>query len=175
MVLRPCLWPAVCSAGSCWWWGRRRLWRFCFAPIVIPLILRINGVYAAKTIEGADPAFKNSLINYLTLLLPSRQDVQGRAGHAGSPERSMTWPTSRSTQVVNQHYFLRALYNACPRCHRPLRVLLLASRSQEHSRLHQALPFLADVVRPTNSRLWRAFKPGFRAEIVAGIASAILG
>ena len=28
---------------------------------------RINGIYAAKTIEDADPAFKNSLINYLEL------------------------------------------------------------------------------------------------------------
>ena len=28
---------------------------------------RVNGIYAAKTIEDADPAFKNSLINYLEL------------------------------------------------------------------------------------------------------------
>ena len=33
----------------------------------MPLLRRINGIYAAKTIEDADPAFKNSLINYLEL------------------------------------------------------------------------------------------------------------
>ena len=35
--------------------------------VAMPLLLRINNIYAAKTIEDADPAFKNSLINYLEL------------------------------------------------------------------------------------------------------------
>lgn len=38
---------------------------FCAVRIAMPLLRRINGIYAAKTIEDADPAFKNSLINYL--------------------------------------------------------------------------------------------------------------
>ena len=33
----------------------------------MPLVRRINGLYAAKTIEVSEPAFKNSLINYLEL------------------------------------------------------------------------------------------------------------
>jgi hypothetical protein len=40
---------------------------FAIARIVIPLLRRVNGFYAARTIEEADPAFKNSLINYLDL------------------------------------------------------------------------------------------------------------
>src|SRR5262249_52037748 len=35
--------------------------------IVFPLAQRVNEIYAAKTIEGSDAAFKNSLINYLEL------------------------------------------------------------------------------------------------------------
>ena len=35
--------------------------------VAMPFMRRINGIYAAKTIEDADPAFKNSLINYLEL------------------------------------------------------------------------------------------------------------
>src|SRR4051794_7321329 len=40
---------------------------FAVLRILFPLIGRVNGFYAAKTIEEADPAFKNSLINYLDL------------------------------------------------------------------------------------------------------------
>src|SRR4029077_8164473 len=35
--------------------------------IVLPLVSKVNGVYAARTIEESDPAFKNSLISYLDL------------------------------------------------------------------------------------------------------------
>ena len=40
---------------------------FSALRIAMPLLRRVNGLYAAKTIEDADPAFKNSLINYLEL------------------------------------------------------------------------------------------------------------
>ena len=35
--------------------------------IVRPLLASVSGLYAAKTIEGAEPEFKNGLINYLSL------------------------------------------------------------------------------------------------------------
>ena len=40
---------------------------FAALRVAMPFIWRINSIYAAKTIEDADPAFKNSLINYLEL------------------------------------------------------------------------------------------------------------
>ena len=40
---------------------------FAAMRVVMPLVRRINGIYAARTIEDADPTFKNSLINYLEL------------------------------------------------------------------------------------------------------------
>src|SRR4051794_13985046 len=40
---------------------------YAVAKIGRPLFWSVNGFYAARTIEGADPAFKNSLINYLDL------------------------------------------------------------------------------------------------------------
>src|SRR5947208_3465340 len=38
---------------------------FAAVRVVRPLISRVNAFYAAKTIEEAHPAFKNSLISYL--------------------------------------------------------------------------------------------------------------
>src|SRR3954467_986808 len=40
---------------------------YCIRRMIVPLISQVNGVYAAKTIEEAHPAFKNSLVNYLHL------------------------------------------------------------------------------------------------------------
>src|SRR5262249_10531223 len=38
---------------------------FAALRIFYPLVRRVNGFYAARTIEEADPSFKNSLISYL--------------------------------------------------------------------------------------------------------------
>ena len=40
---------------------------FAVKRILLPLVGRVNGLYAARTIEESDPAFKNSLISYLDL------------------------------------------------------------------------------------------------------------
>src|SRR5579864_5453043 len=40
---------------------------YVFSRIVMPIMRRVNGFYAARTIEQTDPSFKNSLINYLDL------------------------------------------------------------------------------------------------------------
>jgi hypothetical protein len=40
---------------------------FALLRIVLPLISKVNGFYAARTIEETDSAFKNSLISYLDL------------------------------------------------------------------------------------------------------------
>lgn len=56
---------------------------FAAFKIVMPLARRVNGLYAAKTIEDADPVFKNSLINYLEAQAESHPDPQGRDGDPG--------------------------------------------------------------------------------------------
>src|SRR5487761_2389787 len=38
-----------------------------FRRIVVPMISRVNAFYAARTIEGVHPDFKNSLLSYLHL------------------------------------------------------------------------------------------------------------
>src|SRR5262249_43626550 len=40
---------------------------FTALRVVLPLVRRVNAIYAAKTIEDSEPAFHNSLINYLEL------------------------------------------------------------------------------------------------------------
>src|SRR6202041_3806155 len=40
---------------------------FAAIRVAMPFLRKINGIYAAKTIEDVDPSFKNSLINYLEL------------------------------------------------------------------------------------------------------------
>src|SRR3954467_11975488 len=40
---------------------------FAALRIIYPLLRRVNGFYAANTIEDADASFKNSLISYLDL------------------------------------------------------------------------------------------------------------
>ncbi len=66
--------------------------------VAMPVIGRINALYAAKTIESADPGFKNSLINYLELRRHPDQLPQRRARHAGIAGRRRTSPRSTSTR-----------------------------------------------------------------------------
>src|SRR5438128_2519459 len=37
---------------------------YTFRRVLLPLVRRVNGLYAARTIEADRPGFKNSLINY---------------------------------------------------------------------------------------------------------------
>ena len=60
--------------------------------VVMPLVRRINALYAAKTIEMSEPTFKNSLINYLELRRQSRSNVEGHPGHARVPGRQRLDP-----------------------------------------------------------------------------------
>ena len=49
---------ATGMAGAC---------KFAAIRVAMPFLRKINGIYAAKTIEDVDPSFKNSLINYLEM------------------------------------------------------------------------------------------------------------
>jgi len=74
-----------------------------------PVVRKINGIYAAKTIEDADATFKNSLINYLEL----------RSLRAQMPKAIMATLEARAEAdlahvevdtVVNQQRLIRTAY-----------------------------------------------------------------
>ena len=135
---------------------------FMLMRIILPLILRINGVYAAKTIEGADPTFKNSLVNYLTLR--GHRDKLPKAVLATLEARAVNdLAHVEVDQVVNQHYLMKVFYVLCG----VISVFSLYYAFAPKSILDSAKrAFLADVVRPTNTRL-ESIQPG-NAEVVAG-------
>src|SRR5262245_10597333 len=70
--------------------------------IALPLVRRVNAIYAARTIEDSDPSFKNSLINYLVL---RRQPAQlPKAVLATLESRAVNDLTHVDVEgAVNQH------------------------------------------------------------------------
>jgi hypothetical protein len=135
---------------------------FFLLRIVLPLVLRINGVYAAKTIEGADPSFKNSLVNYLTLR--THRERMSKAVLATLEARAVNdLAHVEVEQVVNQQHLMKAFYTLCG----VVGIFAVYAAFAPKSILDSAKrAFLADIVRPTNTRLL-SIKPG-NAEVVAG-------
>ncbi len=139
---------------------------FSALRIAMPLLRRVNGLYAARTIEDADPAFKNSLINYLEL----------RRYRAHMPKAVMATLESRAVtdlthvevdHVVNQQRLLRAVYVIAG-----LLVIfslyIMFSPKSIYESTRRA--FLADVSRPTNTQFVN-IKPGDDpdlSQVVAG-------
>jgi hypothetical protein len=135
---------------------------FLLLRIVLPLVLRINGVYAAKTIEGADPSFKNSLVNYLTLR--THRERLSKAVLATLEARAVSdLAHVEVEQVVNQRHLMKAFYTLCG----VVGIFAIYAAFAPKSILDSTRrAFLADIVRPTNTRLLN-IKPG-DAEVVAG-------
>ncbi len=123
--------------------------------IVLPLVSRINGLYAARTIEGTDPSFKNSLVNYLTLR--THRDQLPKAVLATLEARAVNDLTQVEVDhVVNQQYLLKSFYSLCG----VVTIFCVYSALAPKSLLDSAKrAFLADVVRPTNTKLV-GVKPG---------------
>ena len=142
--------------------GMTAFFAYTSLRIVLPLVLRINSVYAAKTIEGVDAKFKNSLVNYLTLR-PHR-DKLPKAILATLEARAVSdLAHVEVDHVVNQQHLMKAFYTLCG----VAVVFILYAAIQPKSILDSTKrAFLADVVRPTNTRLM-AIKPG-DDEVVAG-------
>ena len=149
---------AIGFAGAC---------TFACMRVVMPLIRRINGIYAAKTIEDADPTFKNSLINYLEL----------RGNRGQMPKAIMATLEARAVSdlahvevdsVVNQQRLIRTAYALSA----VIVIFCLYAAFTPKSILDSTRrAFLADVVRPTNTRLVN-IKPGNDpelSEVVAGV------
>ena len=134
--------------------------------IARPLLRRVNGFYAARTIELLDPQFKNSLINYLDLR--KHKDVL--------PKRVLRTIESKAVSdlsrievdsVVNQRRVLHTWYALMGVIMAIFLYYALAPKSMADS-VKRA--FLADVVRPTNTR-FDQIKPGDDpdlSEVVAG-------
>jgi len=82
---------------------------FTLLRVVLPLVLRINSVYAAKTIEGVDATFKNSLVNYLTLR--THRDRLPKAVLATLEARAVSdLAHVEVDQAVNQQHLMKAFY-----------------------------------------------------------------
>jgi len=135
---------------------------FAILRIVLPLISRVNGIYAAKTIEDADPKFKTSLINYLDLRR-KRKELPKSALAAIEAKAVNDLANVEIDTVVNQRRLMHVVYASCGL----VVVFCLYALMTPKSILDSAKrALLADVVRPTNTQLLD-IKPG-DAQIVAG-------
>jgi len=134
--------------------------------VLKPLLGRVNGFYAAKTIEGADPAFKNSLISYLDLR-KHRDELPRRTLRAIEAKAVGDLTRIEIDSVVNQRRVLHTWYALMGVIVVVFIYYALAPKSLFESAKRA---FLSDVVRPTNTRL-DSIKPGDDvelSEVVAG-------
>src|SRR4029077_16022659 len=77
--------------------------------IVLPLVSKVNGVYAARTIEETDPSFKNSLISYLDLR--RRRHEISKAAMAAIEAKAVNDLTQIEVEtVVNQRRLTQMVY-----------------------------------------------------------------
>ena len=138
---------------------------FATTRIVLPLIRSVSGLYAAKTIEDADPAFKNSLINYLNLR--RNRDQVPKSFLAAMEARVSDLANVEVDTVINQRRLVWMTYATAGVVLAFCLYVVITPRSITDS-IKRA--FLADVARPTNTRLVN-IKPGENPElahIVAG-------
>ena len=146
--------------------GLSGVFAFTTMRVAIPLMRRINNIYAAKTIEDADPAFKNSLINYLELR--RHRGELSKVIMATLEARAVNDLTQVEVDaVVNQQRLMRMFYALSA----VIVVYCLYAAFAPKSTLDSARrAFLSDLVRPTNTQLAN-IKPGNDAklsEVVAG-------
>lgn len=140
---------------------------FAGLRIVLPLIGRVNGLYAAKTIEESDPSFKNSLISYLDLKR-HRGEISKAAMTAIEAKAVNDLTGIEIDSVVNQRRLIQVAYTLSA-------VLVLfclyafVTPKSIFDSTKRAL--LADVVRPTNTRLMN-IKPGDDPELSKVVAGS---
>ena len=140
---------------------------FAVLRIVLPLVGKVNGFYAARTIEEADPAFKNSLISYLDLR--RRRDEISKAAMAAIEAKAVNDLTQVEIEsVVNQRRLTQMAYALSG----VVVVFCLYAALTPKSILDSARrALLADVVRPTNTRLVN-IKPGDDPELSRVVAGS---
>jgi len=139
---------------------------FAIVRIGLPLIGRVNGFYAARTIEESDPAFKNSLINYLDLKR-HRTEISKAALTAIEAKAVNDLTGVEIDAVVNQRRLIHVAYTLSTVLVLFCAYAFLAPKSIVDS-TKRALLF--PVVRPTNTLLTN-IKPGddkSLSKVVAG-------
>ncbi len=122
---------------------------FTALRLVLPLLSRINSLYAAKTIESTDSTFRNSLINYLEL---RRHRTQlPKAVMAAIEARAVSDLTQVEVEtVVNQQRLMRMAYALSG----VIVIFCVYAAVAPKNILDSARrAFLADISRPTNTRL----------------------
>src|SRR4051812_13314361 len=139
---------------------------FAALRIAYPLIRRVNGFYAARTIEEADSSFKNSLINYLDL---KRRGELSKAAMAAIEAKAVNDLTQVEIDtVVNQRRLMQVLYTFSA----IVVIFCLYAAVTPKSILDSTRrALLADVVRPTNTRL-TSIKPGDDPELSTVVAGS---
>ena len=121
---------------------------YAFVRIARPMLLKVNTLYAAKSIESTDSTFKNSLINYLQIrddadkVAPSvLAQIEARA--VADLSKVNVDDVVDQSQIVRLSYALAAIVVG----------ICLYSWITPKSLLDSARrAFLADVQRPTNTR-----------------------
>ena len=121
---------------------------YAFVRIARPMLLKVNTLYAAKSIESTDSTFKNSLINYLQIrddadkVAPSvLAQIEARA--VADLSKVNVDDVVDQSQIVRLSYALAAIVVG----------ICLYSWLTPKSLLDSARrAFLADVQRPTNTR-----------------------
>ena len=151
----------------------RRRGGFAIVRVFLPMVRRVNGFYAARAIEETDPAFKNSLINYLDLR--RHRDSMSKSALAAIEAKAVHDLTNvEIDSVVNQRRLMQMAYLLSGVFVVFSLYALMTPKSIPDS-IKRA--FLADVVRPTDTRLTN-IKPGDDPELVAGgrrLAGPLLG
>ncbi|MGE3819393.1 MAG: hypothetical protein AB7I30_08160, partial [Isosphaeraceae bacterium] len=156
------------------WFRRIVLWGGSIAAaayavrwIVAPLVSRVNSVYAARTIEETDPSFKNCLITYLDLRR-QKGKVSKAAMAAVEAKAVKDLAGVEIDAVVNQRRLLEMAYALSG----IVVVFCLYAAFTPKSILDSAKrAFLADVVRPTNTRLVD-IKPGNHADLARVVSGS---
>ncbi|WP_158633438.1 DUF4175 family protein, partial [Tautonia sociabilis] len=142
--------------------GAYAMYRF----VLLPLLSSVNNFYAARKIEAFDPRFKNSLLNYIDLRR-RREELPPAVLRALESRAVKDLAAVQVEAAVDQRQLTRAFYALAAVvvlfC---LYVVLTPKNVLDSAR--RAL--LADVARPTNTRLMNIL-PGDdaeRARVVSG-------
>ncbi len=147
--------------------GAAAIVAFTAMRVVMPMLGRVNGLYAAKTIEGADPAFKNSLINYLQLR-EHRGEMSRTIMAAVEAKAVDDLAKIQVDDVVNQKRLVQTFY-ALAGIVVVFCIYAFLTPKPILDSIKRAL--LADVARPTNTQLVN-IKPGDDPKLQRVVASA---
>ncbi len=140
---------------------------FAFRQILLPLISQVNGLYAARTIEGVHPTFKNSLLNYLHLR--KHKENVSKAFMAAVEAKAVKDLTDVEVEaVVNQDRMQRVVYVLAAIMSVFVIYAALTPKSPYDS-ARRALLF--DIARPTNTQFVN-IKPGDYPELSRVVTGA---